>query len=145
MSARAVSASLSLAVGLALAAPALAASEIKGKAILDHPCGKTALKHMGLVNAGKMAEAMKLGSPEMIAKWEALPADERGMVSEMMQALSKTEAEFAGEIEAHGVLTVDGKSAKLVVEKKTTDASGTSTETHTQDFAFDGKTCLIAP
>ena len=38
------------------------ATEIKGAAILDHPCGKVAVKHMGLVHAGKMDEATKLGN-----------------------------------------------------------------------------------
>jgi hypothetical protein len=32
-------------------------TEIQGAAILEHPCGKVAVKHMGLVHAGKMDEA----------------------------------------------------------------------------------------
>ena len=128
------------------AGPSLAAAEeLRGAAILDHSCGKTAVRHMGLVHAGDMEEAAKLGSPELVARWNALPAEDRAMMTEMMKALAKPEAEFAAEIREHGILTVDGATAKLVVEKTTTDENGTSTETHTQDFAIDSAGCLIAP
>src|SRR5579872_419164 len=69
--------------------------EIRGAAILSHPCGKVAVKHMGLVHAGKMDEATKLGTPEMQAQWKALPEKERAMMSDMMKATSTTEAEFS--------------------------------------------------
>ena len=61
LSTLAPSAVLSLSLGLAVeAAPA----EIEGAAILDHACGKVAVKQMGLVNAGKMDEANKLSTKE---------------------------------------------------------------------------------
>jgi hypothetical protein len=41
---------------------ASAKSEIKGAAILDHPCGKTSVKQMGLIHAGKMEEGNKLAT-----------------------------------------------------------------------------------
>ena len=60
-----LSALLALApLGLAGAADA-PKTEIKGAAILDHPCGKVAVKQMGLIHAGKFEEANKLTSPEM--------------------------------------------------------------------------------
>ena len=40
-------------------------SEVKGAAILDHPCGKVAVKQMGLVHSGKMDQANKLTIKEM--------------------------------------------------------------------------------
>ncbi len=53
-----------LLAGLAIAGTASAA-DIKGAAILDHPCGKVAVKHMGLMHAGKVDEANKLSTKEM--------------------------------------------------------------------------------
>jgi len=53
---------LSVVLSLPLLGPARAEpakTEIQGAAILDHPCGKVAVKHMGLVHAGKIDEAEK--------------------------------------------------------------------------------------
>jgi hypothetical protein len=133
---------LSLVAFGTLAAPA-AAEEVKGAAILDHACGKTSLKHMGLVHAGKMAEAVKLGTPEMQKEWSALPAEQREMMTGMMKEMSKSEADFAADIKAFGELVVDGKAATLTVTKKTEDASGSGTETMTQKFAIEAKGCWI--
>jgi hypothetical protein len=118
-------------------------TEIKGAAILDHPCGKVAVKHMGLVHAGKMEEASRLGTPEMQEKWNALPAKDRTMMTEMMKEMSKPEAQFADEIKAGGVLVVDGKSATLTVQQEHKDANGTSSDTLTQNYEIDGGKCLI--
>lgn len=131
--------------GLAQAASAQAPAknEIKGAAILEHPCGKVAVKHMGLVHAGKMEEATRLGTPEMQKAWKALPDDERKMMSGMMKEMSKTEAEFSAEIKEHGVLVVDGKNATLTITKEHKDANGSGTETMEQRFEIDGATCQI--
>jgi hypothetical protein len=137
------------AVLAALALPVLlvprtaAAEEIKGAAILDHACGKVAVKHMGLVHAGKMDEAVKLGTPEMQEQWKSMPAADREMMSGMMKDMSQSEADFSAEIKANGVLVVDGDKATLTVEKKTKDANGTSTETTTQRYVVDAKGCWI--
>src|SRR5215213_8583844 len=64
---------LSILAGRAGADP----KEIKGAAILDHPCGKVAVKHMGLVHSGKMDEAVKLGTPEMQEEWKKMDAGDR--------------------------------------------------------------------
>lgn len=129
----------SLAAGSALAAKA----ELKGAAILDHACGKTAVKHMGLVHAGKMDEAVKLGTKAMQEEWKAMPAEDRTMMSGMMKEMSQTEADFSAEIKANGVLAVDGASATLTVVKTTKDANGSSTETTTQKYVIDGAGCWI--
>ena len=118
-------------------------TEIKGAAILDHPCGKVAVKHMGLVHAGKMEEATKLGSKEMQEKWKALPAEDRKTMTMMMKEMSKSEAEFAAEITAAGVLVVDGDKATMTVKQEHKDANGTSSETLTQRYVLDGATCRI--
>lgn len=130
---------------LAIGGVARAASqEIKGAAILDHACGKVAVKHMGLVHAGKMDEAVLLGTPEMQQQWKAMPADDRKMMSGMMKEMSQTSEAFAADIKTYGVLTVDGAKATLAVKRVQKDANGSSTETTTQSYAIDAKGCWIA-
>ena len=128
---------------LGLAQTTSAATEIKGAAILDHPCGKVSVKHMGLVHAGKMADAVKLGTPDMQKQWNDLAADDRKMMSGMMKDMSRTEAEFSAEIKANGLLVVDGNNATLTVKREHKDANGSSTDTMTQRFVIDGATCQI--
>src|SRR5215470_3047459 len=99
-------------VALVLSGSASAAgTEIKGAAILDHPCGKVSVKQMGLVHAGKMEEANKLTTKEMQEQWKAMPASDRAMMMGMMKGMSQTEDQYAGDIKSAGVLTVDGQSA----------------------------------
>jgi hypothetical protein len=127
-----------------LCGPAVAASTIKGAAILDSPCGKVAVKQMGLLHAGKFDEANKLSTKEMQDQWMAMPAKDRTMMSEMSKEMSQTEAEYAAEIKANGVLVIDGASAKLTVTKTTKDANGSSTSTTAQAFKLNGSECLIS-
>lgn len=137
---------LSLVLSLTLAGRAHGAAskvEIKGAAILDHACGKVAVKHMGLVHAGKMDEATKLGSKEMQEQWKAMPAADRTMVSGMMKETSKTEAQLSAEIKSGGVLVVEGNKATLTVKQEHKDANGTSSETWTQSYVIDGANCWI--
>jgi hypothetical protein len=137
---------LSLALFLTLAGRVHAAApktEIRGAAILDHPCGKVAVKHMGLVHAGKMDDATKLGTKEMQEQWKALPAADRNMMLEMMKGMSETEAQFSAEIKAGGLLAVEGSQATLTVKQEHKDANGSSSQTFTQNFVVDGTGCLI--
>lgn len=122
---------------------AAAGSELKGAAILDHPCGKTAVKQMGLVHAGKMEEANKLSTKEMQEQWQKMPAKDREMMSGMMKQMSATEQDFSNDIKSNGVLAIDGQSATLTVKKTTKDKNGTSTDTFTQRFRLDGGSCLV--
>jgi len=136
---------LGVALALLLCGVAIAAgSEIKGAAILDHPCGKTAVKQMGLVHAGKMDEANKLSTKEMQDQWKAMPAKDRDMMAGMMKEMSATEQAFSSDIKANGVLAVDGQKATLTVKKATKDANGSSTSTMTQRFRLDGSQCLVS-
>jgi hypothetical protein len=138
---------LSTVLVVALAGLAAAAAppktEIKGAAILDHPCGKVAAKHMSLVHAGKMADAVKLGTPEMQKEWMALPASDRDMMTKMMQATAKSDAEFSAAIKAAGVLEIAGDTGTLTITQEHKDANGSSTETFTEQFKIDGATCWI--
>jgi len=128
---------------LPLCGAALAATEIKGAAILDNPCGKVSVKQMGLIHAGKMEDANKLTTKETQEQWRNMPANDRAMMSGMMKEMSQTEAQYANDLKSNGVLTVDGASAVLTVKKTQKDANGTSTSTLTQKFKIDGGQCLI--
>ena len=128
----------------AVAGAASAKSEIKGAAILDHPCGKTSVKQMGLTHAGKMEEANKLTTKEMQDQWKAMPAKDKTMMSGMMKEMSQTEDQYSADIKANGVLIVDGPTAMLTVKKTTKDKSGSSTSTMTQNFKIEGNTCLVS-
>lgn len=128
---------------LVVAAQASPKSEIKGAAILDHPCGKVAVKHMALVYAGKMDEATKLGTKEMQEQWQKMPVKDRTMMSEMMKAMAQPEPQFSASIKANGLLAVEGNAATLTVKTEHKDASGSSTETWSEKYALDGGACLI--
>lgn len=119
-------------------------SDIKGAAILNHPCGKVAVKQMGLLHAGKFEDANKLSTKEMQDQWKAMPSKDRSMMSGMAKELSETEAQFTAEIKADGLLVVDGQVATLTVQKTTKDANGTSTSTTTQEFRLNGGECLVS-
>src|SRR5436190_7704219 len=93
-----------------------AASEIKGAAILDHPCGKVAVKQTGLLHAGKMEEANKLSTKEMQDQYKAMPAKDREMMNGMAKMMSPTEEQFTAMIKAGGVLVVDGDKATLTTK-----------------------------
>lgn len=142
MSHRLIAGALGCALG-ALLCGAAAGSELKGAAILDHPCGKTAVKQMGLVHAGKMEEANKLSTKQMQDQWQKMPAKDREMMSGMMKQMSATEQDFSNDIKSNGVLAVDGQKATLTVKKTTKDKNGTSTSTMTQRFALEGNQCLV--
>jgi len=120
------------------------AAEVKGAAILDTPCGKVAVKQMGLLHAGKFDEANKLTTKEMQDRWQAMPAKDRAMMSDMSKEMSQTEAQYAADIKANGVLVVNGAAATLTVKKTTKDASGSSTSTTTQEFRMTGSECLVS-
>lgn len=119
-------------------------SEIKGAAILDHPCGKVAVKQMGLIHDGKMDEANKLSTPEMQTQWKAMSAQDRTMMAGMMKSMSQTEAQYSNDIKSDGVLVVDGPSATLTVKKSSKDKNGSNSSTTTQQFKIDGAQCLIS-
>ncbi|MFI4952133.1 MAG: hypothetical protein ACHP7M_03235 [Burkholderiales bacterium] len=119
-------------------------TEVKGAAILDHPCGKVAVKQMGLVHAGKMDDANKLSTKEMQGQWKAMPEKDRMMMSGMMKEMSQTEAQYSADIKTNGLLVVDGSSATLTVQKTTKDKNGTSTSTTEQNFKLDGGQCMVS-
>lgn len=123
---------------------AWAKSEIKGAAILDTPCGKVAVKQMGLLHAGKIDAANKLTTREMQEKWKAMPPTDRAMMTGLARMMSQTEEQFTAAIRANGVLVVDGHAAKLTVKTTTKDANGSSTRTLEQDYRINEGECLIS-
>jgi hypothetical protein len=118
--------------------------QIKGAAILDHPCGKVAVKQMGLVHAGRFDDANRLATQEMQSQWQAMPVKDRTMMQGMAKEMAQTESQYAADIKANGVLAVDGPAATLKVQKSVKDANGTSTSTTTQAFRINGAECLIS-
>jgi hypothetical protein len=128
----------------AASAAASPKSEIKGAAILDHPCGKIAVKHMGLVHAGKMDAAVKLGTKEMQEQWKAMSAADKTMMSGMAKEMSQSEERYSADIKSNGLLLVDGPAATLTVKKTTKDKNGASTSTMTEEFKLDGGQCLLS-
>ena len=106
----------------------MAKTEIKGAAILDHPCGKVSVKQMGLAHDGKMEEANKLTTKEMQEQWKSMPAKDKAMMSGMMKEMSQTEAAYSADIKANGVMVVDGPTASLTVKKVMKDKNGSSTK-----------------
>lgn len=123
---------------------AAAPTEIKGAPILDHPCGKVAVKQMALIHAGKMEDANKLATKEMQDQWKGMPAKDRTMMSGMMKEMSEAEPQYVASIKANGLLVVDGPAATLTLKKTTKDASGSSTSTMTQQFKINGSECLVS-
>src|SRR6185369_5616734 len=117
-----LSALLSLAPLVHAGAAEAPKTEIKGAAILDHPCGKVAVKQMGLIHAGKFEEANKLTTKDLQDQWKAMPAKDRETMNGMMKEMSKPEADFAKDIKASGTLTVEGGHATLTVEQQHKDA-----------------------
>ncbi|MEP7064333.1 MAG: hypothetical protein ABI881_18240 [Betaproteobacteria bacterium] len=124
--------------------PAIAKSEIKGAAILEHPCGKVSVKQMGLIHAGKFDEANKLSTTQMQEQWKAMPAKDRQMMSGMAKEMSQTPEQFSNDVKANGLLVVDGKQAVLTVKSTKRDANGSSTSTTTQNFQVDGNQCMVS-
>lgn len=139
------SASTFLAVMLCgLAGAAYAATEIKGAAILDHPCGKVAVKQVGLLHDGKFEEANKLSTKEMQAQWSAMPAKDKKEMSGFAKMMSPTSEQFAATVKAGGVLVVNGDAASLTTKTTTKDANSSSTDTTTQSFRLSGGECLVS-
>ena len=127
-----------------IAGAASAATEIKGAAILDHPCGKVAVKQVGLVHDGKFDEANKLSTKEMQEQWKAMPAKDKTEMSGMAKLMAPTSEQFTATVKAGGVLVVDGDGATLTTKTTTKDANGSSTETTTQKFKLSGGECLVS-
>lgn len=131
------------ALALAPTAGHAAGPEIRGAAILEHPCGKVSVKHMGLVHAGKMEEALGLASKAMRDQWQALPSEDRKMMEGMMREMSVSESDYMEQIRAGGVLEVEGAKATLTVTREASDADGSMKSVQTQRFRVDGKSCTI--
>jgi hypothetical protein len=123
---------------------AVAKSELKGAAALDHPCGKVGVQQMGYLHTGNIDAANRLSTPEMQQQWQAMPAKDRAMMADMAKSMSPSSDQYAADIRKNGMLVVDGAKAVLTVQTTHKDANGSSTSTSTQNFHFDGKQCLVS-
>ena len=123
---------------------ALAAQTIKGAAILDHPCGKTATRQMGYLHEGKVDDANKLSTKAVQTQWQSMPEKDRKMMADMSKSMSPSTEQYASDIRKGGVLTVDGNSAVLTVSQTKRDANGSSSSTMTQKFEMEGGQCLVS-
>lgn len=113
-------------------------TEVSGAAILEHPIGKLAVKNMGLCHAGKIEEAVALGSKSMQAEWKAMSAEDRKMLGEMMKEFSHPPDKFSADIKKFGKLSIDGDKATLTVSQEIKEATGTSTSTISQSYLREG-------
>jgi hypothetical protein len=116
----------------------------EGRAPKNRAAGGEGLAHRGLIHAGKMEEATKLGTKEIQDGWKAMPAKDRTMMTGMMKEMSESTAQFSAEIKASGLLVVEGAGATLTVKREHKDANGSSSETWTQKYALDNGKCLIS-
>jgi hypothetical protein len=121
-----------------------AAQTLKGAAILDHPCGKTAARQMSLLHEGKVDEANRLSTKAVQAQWQSMPDKDRKMMADMSKAMSPSGDQYSDAIRKTGVLTVDGNNAVLTVSQTKRDANGSSTSTTTQKLAMEGGQCLVS-
>jgi hypothetical protein len=127
-----------------LAGPAAAKTEIKGAAILDHACGKVAVKQVGYLHTGNFNEANKLTTKEMQEQWKTMPEKDRSMMQSMAKEMTPSAEQFTAALKATGVLVVDGSAATLTTKKTTKDKNGSTTETTTQNFKINGSECLVS-
>jgi hypothetical protein len=129
---------------MAVACAGFAAQTIEGSAILDHPCGKTAARQMGLLHEGRIDDANRLSTKAVQSQWQSMPEKDRKMMADMSKAMSPSADEYADAIRKTGVLTLDGSTAMLSVSQTRRDANGSSTSTMTQKLAMEGGQCLVS-
>lgn len=140
----AVPAALALLAALAPgAAPGAEKTELRGDAILEHACGRLAVRHTGLLHAGRFEEAFALATPEARAQWDAIPEARRKAIYKALRETAPTESELAADIRRLGVLEVEGDAATLTVEKTTKTENGSMTETFSQRYVLEGEECRI--
>ena len=94
----------------------MAKSELKGQAILDHPCGKVSVKQMGLAHDGKMEEANKLTTKKMQEHWKSKPAKAKAMMSGKMKEMSQAESAYPAYIKANVDMIDAGLTAPRTVK-----------------------------
>ncbi|MBS0321202.1 MAG: hypothetical protein JSR18_11720 [Proteobacteria bacterium] len=133
-----------VAMGSAVAPLSAAPTTLKGAAILDTPCGKTAVKQMGMLHNGDVAGANKLTTAETQKRWASMPAKDRDMMADMAKSMSPSSEAYAAAIRTSGVMVMDGNNAHLKVTQTTKDANGSSTSTTEQSFAMEGGQCLVS-
>jgi hypothetical protein len=88
-------------------------TRLKGDDALKHPAVQLALKAAELMKAGKVDEAMALGTKEALSEWKAMPPADR---QEMGAGLAKRAPDPKAFVEAvlkNGELTISGNTGVL--------------------------------
>jgi hypothetical protein len=102
-----------LAAAIAVSTAGLLAQELKGEAALKHPASQLAVKVAGLLQAGKIDEAVALRSKSDIDDWKKMSAADRRDMSANYQERAPDPRALAAAIAKTGVLTVNGSTARL--------------------------------
>lgn len=89
--------------------------EVKGDAILKHPIGILAIQAAELMSAGKIEQAVQLGTKEDQSEWKKSPADEKEHKAALWKERAPAPAAYRDAIRKAGILTIEGPMAKLVV------------------------------
>ena len=109
--------SLFVAIGLIAVTAASTASalaqELKGEAALKHPASQLAIKVAGLLQAGKIDEAVALKSKSDIDEWKKMSAADRRDMSANYKERTPDPRALAAAIAKTGVMTVNGPMARL--------------------------------
>jgi len=106
---------------------AVAKSELKGAAALDHPCGKVGVQQMGYLHTGNIDAANRLSTPEMQQQWQAMPAKDRAMMADMAKSMSPSSDQYAADIRKNGMLVVDGTRTRTAAARRRRRRTSTST------------------
>lgn len=85
--------------------------DLTGKAALDHPAVQLAVKAAGLITAGKIDEAMALGTKESVDEWKALSAGDRAEMTARLARITPDPDVFARAVTDDGTLAVMGDTA----------------------------------
>jgi len=102
-------------IGGAAMASAQDPVEVKGAAILEHPVGRLAIQAAELMSAGKIDQAVALGTKEDQSEWKKSPADEKEHKAALWKERAPAPAAYRDAIRKAGVLTIGGPMAKLAV------------------------------
>ena len=89
--------------------------EVKGAAILEHPVGRLAIQAAELMSAGKIDQAVQIGTKEDQSEWKKSPADEKEHKAALWKERAPAPAAYRDAIRKGGVLTIEGPMAQLVV------------------------------
>lgn len=118
---------------------------IEGAAIAKHPIWPVAQQFLELLHAGRIEEAMALGTRKSVATWKSNPADEKAESAAYLRKNLPTRAAASAGVETgrgmRAVLVIeDDKVATLnfvIVEQQPGSPGAVSASSTTQAMAFE--------